>query len=502
MISNLPTLIQITSEDGRFAGTDEVYDGFPLVSGRRARSLPKLPSQAEWYPQPMEFAADLRIVAQTDWLNTPAPWVILRDEAARALGGYGVAPRETPVLLVDHDLGLRRRRVGAGRRTDFVAVDVPDLQDRIDLSRTQVRVRSLLSFPVPENLVLRLDYDELPALFGLGVTNYWFAPLAAMDHFETMRGVKVVKQTGSHPHVGITPLMRRIIDASESTRLEISPERLEDADAFGFTALFHAVEAGCEGALFGLLNAGANVEARNLRGMTPLMLAAYLGGRHTTMKRLMAAGAQLDAIDEHGWTAAHWAAWAGDLHGWKLVCEAPDPGEGAFTPLEIAASRDVPDLVAAILDAGPRGATELARAFDMCLKRGWSKTALLLLRSGAAIDPKRNAVTVHMAANSLAPELFDAVLELGLEVDAISGRGTALGWIVDVRSERAPEIGPMVQHLLSRGADPTLAPANGRSAIEAAKQALDDARKDPHTREEDAVALEENLRVLMNAERV
>ncbi|MEC7521720.1 MAG: ankyrin repeat domain-containing protein [Myxococcota bacterium] len=494
--SNPPTLVQLACEGSRFAGTGEVYDGFPLVAARRATSLPRLPSQADWYPQPYELAADLRIVAETDWLITPTPWVIVRQEAARALGAFGVAPRETPVVLVDYDLGLRRRRAGTRRRTDFVAVDVHDLSDRIDLSRTRAALRSLVFLPVPQDAVLRADYDELPALFGLRVTNHWFAPASAMEHFESMRGVKVVKRLGSHPHVGLTPLMRQIIDAHEATVLDVSRERLEETDAFGFTALFHAVEASHDAALRRLLEAGANLEARNLRGMTPLMLAAYLGDRHAAMQHLIAGGARLDAADEHGWTAAHWAAWAGDLVGWTLVSGATDPGEAAFTPLEIAASRDAPELVAAILDSGPQGEAELSRAFERCLKRRSTEAALLLLRAGARVDPERHAETLHIAAHSLDTQLLDAVLDLGLEVDVISGRGTALGWVADVPSDRAREIGPMVRHLLSLGADPTLAPASGRSAIEAAQRALEDARRDPHAREEDALALEEILETL------
>lgn len=496
VITDPPSLIELTKESSRFAGTGEVYDGFPLVAARRATSLPKLPSQADWYPQPYELAADLRIVAKTDWLNTPTPWVIVRQEAARALDAFGVAPRETPVMLVDYDLGLGRRRVGTRRRTDFVALDVPDLSDRVDLSRTRAAVRSLLTLPVPQDAVLRVDYDALPALFDLRVTNHWFAPASAMEHFESMRGVKVVRRLGSHPHVGLTPLMRQIIDAHEATGLDVSRERLEETDAFGFTALFHAVEASHDAALRRLLEAGANLDARNLRGMTPLMLAAYLGDRHAAMQHLLSAGARLDAADEHGWTAAHWAAWAGDLEGWTLVCGAPDPGEAPFTALEIAASRDAPELVAAILDSGPHGGDELSRALEMCLKRRWSKTALVLLKGGAAIAPDREAASVHLAARSLDPELLDAVLDVGMEVDVISGRTTALGWVVDGRSDRAREIGPMVRHLLSLGADPTLAPASGRSAIEAAQRALEDARRDPHAREEDALALEEILETL------
>jgi hypothetical protein len=55
-----------------------------------------------------------------------------------------------------------------------------------------------------------------------------------------------------------------------------------------------------------LLKKGADIEARDEKGMTPLHIALMVG--HTEMvKFLLEKGADVNARDDNGWTPLHWA---------------------------------------------------------------------------------------------------------------------------------------------------------------------------------------------------
>ncbi|MFN8971619.1 MAG: ankyrin repeat domain-containing protein, partial [Alphaproteobacteria bacterium] len=79
-------------------------------------------------------------------------------------------------------------------------------------------------------------------------------------------------------------------------------------DNDGNTALIEAVLGGRIGTVQALLEAGAEIEARDNDGYTPLHRAARYG--HTaTVRALLASGAEIEARNNDGVTALHWAAW-------------------------------------------------------------------------------------------------------------------------------------------------------------------------------------------------
>ncbi|KAJ1484570.1 ankyrin repeat-containing domain protein, partial [Baffinella frigidus] len=101
----------------------------------------------------------------------------------------------------------------------------------------------------------------------------------------------------------------------------------EAMDADGCTPLLLAACSGAEGVVRKLLSAGAEKEAKNKvrregfpgvrrggrrtcmaqRGKTPLLLSA-LSGCEAVVDVLLAAGADTDAKDEDGWTALHFTS--------------------------------------------------------------------------------------------------------------------------------------------------------------------------------------------------
>ncbi len=84
------------------------------------------------------------------------------------------------------------------------------------------------------------------------------------------------------------------------------PQYLVDARGFeGFTALMGASSEGKIAAMEYLLSQGADVNAKNDDGVTPLMLAATESV--DAVKLLVDAGANIDAQDNQGYTALYYA---------------------------------------------------------------------------------------------------------------------------------------------------------------------------------------------------
>lgn len=131
---------------------------------------------------------------------------------------------------------------------------------------------------------------------------------------------------------------------------------LQDRD--GMTPLSHAVQ-GPESArevLALLVKAGASVDVRMAREMTPLMDAS-LRGSEWAVKALLEAGADVGARDFIGWTPLHFAAKgrSGAKCTEALIASgaaADVPDDGGTTPLMVAAASDNPEVVKMLLASG------------------------------------------------------------------------------------------------------------------------------------------------------
>ena len=106
------------------------------------------------------------------------------------------------------------------------------------------------------------------------------------------------------------------------------------------------------------LAAGANLNARNENGSTPLHIAVWHGNDPAVVATLLDAGANPNAEDENGRTPLHLAAGYNDSHDVTavLVDAGADPNardSHGSTPLHLAAAITTnPAVVATLLDAG------------------------------------------------------------------------------------------------------------------------------------------------------
>jgi ankyrin repeat protein len=235
---------------------------------------------------------------------------------------------------------------------------------------------------------------------------------------------------------GCVPLARRLIDAGAS---------LEARDRLGTTALVRAARAGHMALIELFLAQGAAIDARNLVGATALYAAAE-NERQASVAFLLAKGADPNLPGRSGVTQLAAAAFKGN----DRIVEA------------LIASRADPDVV----DTTGKAAITYAAA------RGFASIVRRLI--GAGVDARRaygNDLTALMWAaghedgvgTRAVLDVIPLLLEAGAPIDAADNRGrTALMIAAELGR------GAIVEALLARGADRSIADKNGKRAFELA----------------------------------
>lgn len=128
-------------------------------------------------------------------------------------------------------------------------------------------------------------------------------------------------------------------------------------DCSGTAAIMLAVKAGCHDCFCYLAWHGANLDAANNAGMTAAHMA-ILKGNKCAARDLARLGANMDMADQRGMTPLQYAVARNDWEMAELLLEAganPDAGKGGKgTPLHIAAANGMAGetVVKILLDAG------------------------------------------------------------------------------------------------------------------------------------------------------
>ncbi|KAL1892390.1 hypothetical protein Sste5346_007128 [Sporothrix stenoceras] len=168
---------------------------------------------------------------------------------------------------------------------------------------------------------------------------------------------------------------------------------VEAKDLYGWTPLSLAAAGGYEAVTRLLLDKGADVEA-NSNIMTPLSLAAA-GGYEAVVRLLLDKGADVEAKDHDGQTPLSLAADRGYEAVARLLldkgADVEAKGENGWTPLSIAADRGYEAVARLLLDNGADvEAKDLYgwKPLSLAAAGGYEAVARLLLDKGADVEAK------------------------------------------------------------------------------------------------------------------
>ena len=176
-------------------------------------------------------------------------------------------------------------------------------------------------------------------------------------------------------------------------------------------------------------------------GGTPLHMAMQ-HNKLEDVKKLLDAGADVNAKDWKGWTLLHWAARKNTVEVAKLLihngADVNAKEEDGRTPLHWAAFSNASDTAKLLIEGGanikakdvggrtPLHVTALGNTAirkNVARKRNAGEVAQLLIESGANIEAKAKGNTpLHAAAFSNAPEIAKILIASGAKVNVKEGK--------------------------------------------------------------------------------
>jgi ankyrin repeat protein len=251
---------------------------------------------------------------------------------------------------------------------------------------------------------------------------------------------------------GVTVLMYAVAFGSpEAVRMLIDAGADVNAkNSFDATALLWAAGDAAKARM--LMEHGADVNARSKQGRTPLIAAAAHDGNSETVRLLLEKGADARAQDALGAGALHTAAAAGDMESVRLLLDkgvdASIADKGGNTPLAMAAGSNNPALVKLLLEKGAK--VNAANTFAGTVKfgpialvhmtplmfsvpNGTPELVKMLLDAGANVNEKdvRGMTPLMLSVSSDAQnvEIVKLLIAAKADVNARSAAGeTALDW--------------------------------------------------------------------------
>ena len=214
-----------------------------------------------------------------------------------------------------------------------------------------------------------------------------------------------------------------------------------------------------------LIAAGADVNAANKGGWTALMVAATEGYSEIT-KVLLSADANPNAAKDDGWTALMAAAQEGHAEVAKALLSADANLNAAtnddWTALMVATQEGHAEVAKVLLsaNANPNAAKDDGiTALMVAAIHGHSKVAKVLLSAGANPNTVKNSATALTLAKQETsnPSIFDRAL-----INAINGaNGEGLTALMFAAQEGHAEVAKV---LLDNGANPDLSDSLGNTA--------------------------------------
>jgi cytohesin len=223
------------------------------------------------------------------------------------------------------------------------------------------------------------------------------------------------------------------------------------------TALHYAAMNDATDAVETLMTAGAGLENIEDYGRTPLILCARERGGPKTIKVLLDAGADVKAKDKFGATALHLASWRGKKEVVDLLLDAGAPisskGRDPRYFFGEAATHGLSRLFDAVIEAGGDPTFRLSNGGTLlhsAAAGGSSKIIDILIGKGLDINLKDNYgwMPLHYAARDGRVEAAKGLIEKGANIEARTIMGQSP---LNVADER--EYDKVRALLVSKGAE-------------------------------------------------
>lgn len=265
-------------------------------------------------------------------------------------------------------------------------------------------------------------------------------------------------------------------DATSCRLLVKAGADINARDQNGRTALMHSARAGGS-YVSALIELGATIDAQDNDGMTALMHACDRGWNSGyAVPSLLQDRPNLELTDKRGWTALAYAAQYCTTRSpvKELLAAHADLKALNWTPLHAAAIIRDSNQVASELSAGadPNARDRFGRTPLMWASRFINKDPAVqqqLIKAGASVSAQddQGATALHLAAAGAWLEELQSLLDAGAPIDAKDNSGrTPLMWAAAERSGMFK-----AQLLIKAGAQVNATDNEGRSALILAVQA-------------------------------
>ncbi len=194
------------------------------------------------------------------------------------------------------------------------------------------------------------------------------------------------------------------------------------------------------------INAGANVNAKDNDGVTPLMRAA-IENSSVVVKMLLNAGANVNAENKWGQTPLFLAAKKNSPEVLRTLLEAganvDTKNNNGWTPLMTAAMFNSTEMVKMLLDAGASVNVKDKWGQTPLMLAAWKnspRTVNMLLNAGADVNAKSSygysrTPLMWAAGYNTNPEVVKALLEGGASVHDVDKKGRDALWYAQQRKQ-------------------------------------------------------------------